>query len=77
MACSVIRRTYAMGRLAFVMVEIVALVGVVASMASPIWTGRWRTSRRHGCPGHRWAFKYPHRRRSALGLRAFATASQS
>lgn len=43
----------AMRRMAFVMVEIVALAGVVAAMAGPIWTGLWTSSRRQGCPGHR------------------------
>ena len=43
----------AMRRMAFVMVEIVALAGVVAAMAAPIRTGLWTSSRRQGCPGHR------------------------
>jgi hypothetical protein len=42
-----------MRRMAFVMVEIVALASVVAAMAAPIWTGLWTSSRRQGCPGHR------------------------
>ena len=47
------RRELAMRWMAFVMVDIVALAGVVLSMAAPIWTGRWPSSRRQGCPGHR------------------------